>query len=135
MAYSYVATVFLLAIFILSARSIYLLAVRRQFFHLIIFLFVLRIIFVDKSKPNFDQDQSKSFKTVVENWMINEVKLSRNKLNDFQSAGVCENEQNLALCISDILFNLHNSNKSSRLKLFELIKLSALFESFKNSNK
>ena len=113
MAYSYVVTVFLLTIFVLSARSIYLLAVRRQFFHLIIFLFVLRIIFVSESKTNFDQDQNKSSKTVVENWMINEVKISRNQLNDFQSAGVCENEQNLALCVSDILFNLHNSNEEN----------------------
>ena len=113
MAYSYVVTIFLLTIFILSARSIYLLAVRRQFFHLIIFLFVLRIIYVNESEPSFDQDQNKSFETVVEKWMINELQLSRNKLNDFQSAGVCENEQNLALCVNDILFNLHNSNEEN----------------------
>ena len=96
--------------------AIRLLLIRKQYVTLVIFLLVLRIIYIREFESKVEKSKAirnKSNQNVVEDWIINEVQISRNKLNDFQSAGVCENEQRLAICVNDIIVNLKDTNRET----------------------
>ena len=107
MVFSFVITTFLL---LLVFKLAYSLMVRKEYISLVIFLLVLRIVYIKESKSKYERTKTINDKSVVESWMLNEVKITRDKLNDFQSAGVCVKEQLLAVCVNDILSNLQPTN-------------------------
>ena len=114
MVFSFVVTTFLL---LLVVRLIYHLIVRKQYISLVILLLVLRIVYIKESQSRYEATIINNQKSVVENWMLNDVKITRDKLSDFQSAGVCVNEELLAICVNDILYNVQpTSDKTTHFK-------------------
>jgi hypothetical protein len=75
----------------------------------------------DYQRTSVTNIQTTNHGSLVKNWITNEVGVHPNILRNFQSLGVCVNEENIPACISDILTNAKFSNGETPqfLKLLE----------------
>ena len=91
---------------------------------LFLFLFlILRVIYLQEPYSNASIGSEKvAHGTPVENWFLNEVRVNRKFLREFQALGVCVNEQNIALCLNDITLNT-KANEKEHPHLLELLKV------------
>ena len=90
---------------------------------LILFL-ILRVIYLKEPYPrSIIKSVKKPDATPVENWISNEVGVKLDVLKEFQSLGICVNEENIAMCINDIMLHTQviEGHQSHFLDLLKLI--------------